>query len=497
MKGISGSSIRKKKIDYYDRLCDSISAAVLVIDPKDYNIMDVNQAASDMIGLPKEKILGNKCKDYFCPDEKCPFLNPGKKYYDREKKIRKKDGRKIPILKTARLIEYQGKRLLVETVRDISQVKQKEEEYSKIVKITHDGFWMIDSKGRKITDVNDSYCKMSGYTREELIGMHINELDIIETERVTKERLKMIEKEGYTKFETRHKRKDGTLMDVEIIADLFDKKSNKVIVFIRDISERKKTERNIAKLARKITEKNKELDQIINVISYDLKEPLLNIQGFSRELYYDISEMAGVLLGNRSVDDIKEKVKILIEKNISDNLDHITSSTRIIERLVNGILNYSRLDKREIDKNKIDMNKLIKEIIKGFSLRLNKKRIKVEINKLPDCTGDKAYVGQVFSNLIDNAVKYINNTDSGCIRIYGEKKGENSVYTIEDNGPGISREDAKYIFNIFGRKEKTRKSVFGLGLPLSKKICNKLNGDVWFESEKAKGCRFYISLPAG
>jgi len=132
--------------------------------------------------------------------------------------------------------------------RDITELKRVELEYQAILLTATDGFLLIDHQGRFI-DCNNAYCTMSGYGRDELLRMHASDIDANETPSDVRDHLQRIREQGHDRFETRHRRKDGGVFDVEVSVAYLDIGGGKLVAFIRDISERKNTEEQIRQLA--------------------------------------------------------------------------------------------------------------------------------------------------------------------------------------------------------------------------------------------------------
>ena len=123
-------------------------------------------------------------------------------------------------------------------------VRQSHEAYRNIVDTTQDGFWSCDIQGRYM-DVNEVYCRLSGYTRDELLSMRISDLDAIETPVETENHIRQLIQSGSARFESRHRHKDGSLWDVEVNATYHDVDEGKIYAFIRDITDRKQAERTL------------------------------------------------------------------------------------------------------------------------------------------------------------------------------------------------------------------------------------------------------------
>ena len=143
----------------------------------------------------------------------------------------------------------------------------------------------------------------------------------------------------------------------------------------------------------------------------------------------------------------------------------------------------------------INMNNLFYEILETFKYKIKTNKINIEIENLPDCAGDKMQINQLFSNLIDNAIKFMDKKRKGRIKITGKKNDNNVVYCIEDNGIGIDSGNHKKIFELFTRLNQNETSGEGLGLNFVAMIIRRHNGSIKINSEKGKGSKFYISLP--
>lgn len=275
--------------------------------------------------------------------------------------------------------------------------------------------------------------------------------------------------------------------------------SVKVNVFLELYNLRKRIE-NFAKekekLNSKLIEKNKELEQIIYVISHDLRSPLVNIQGFSKELDNDIARILPIILQNTITPGNRDTLLSLLRTDIPESLKYIFSSITKMDSLLTGLLKLSRLGHNSLEIKEIDMNNLIAEVAYDFEFQVKEKNIELNIDRLPPCEGDITQINQVMSNLLDNAIKYLDHNRRGIIKIYGHTKKNLSIYCVEDNGIGIADKDKKNIFEIFHRLHPNDTPGQGIGLNIIGKILERHNGKIWLESEFGKGSKFFISLPA-
>ncbi|TAN44107.1 MAG: PAS domain S-box protein [Nitrospirae bacterium] len=161
--------------------------------------------------------------------------------YITEHRVLCKDGTYKWILDRGKIVSYtqDGKPLrMVGTHSDISERKRSEAEYRAILRTTRDGFWIVDMQGRFI-DVNDSYCNLIGYTREELLGMSISDIEVIENPEQTRAHIERILISGSDRFDTKHRAKNGAIVDFEVSTNYLDMAGGRLVVFLRDITERK------------------------------------------------------------------------------------------------------------------------------------------------------------------------------------------------------------------------------------------------------------------
>jgi signal transduction histidine kinase len=141
------------------------------------------------------------------------------------------------------------------------------------------------------------------------------------------------------------------------------------------------------------------------------------------------------------------------------------------------------------------MNALLRETIENMDFKIRESKIHVQWEDLPSCLGDAVQVGQVFANLLDNAVKYRHPARQCSIRITGTVEGENAIYCVRDNGKGIDPAHLDKVFEIFHRLEPDQGEGEGLGLTIVRRIVDRLGGDIWAESVPNEGSAFFVALP--
>ena len=157
----------------------------------------------------------------------------------------RKDGTKFPgLVGTSIFLDKEGNEQTSMVIYDITDQKRAEEEIKTILRTAIDGFYLVEMEGR-ILEANDSYCSMIGYSHEELIKMSVKDVEVVETEEVIKKRIQKISETGSDRFETKHKRKDGRVIDIDVSVNLLVQEEAKLFCFMRDITERKRMEAEI------------------------------------------------------------------------------------------------------------------------------------------------------------------------------------------------------------------------------------------------------------
>ena len=300
------------------------------------------------------------------------------------------------------------------------------------------------------------------------------------------------------KYETERLSETGRRFPVEIfLSPLVDehKQTKGFSAIVQDISERKKWEKRLKRLNMDLQAKNAELEQVVYVASHDLRSPLVNIDGYSRELSYCVDDLKQELAKLPDDTDMLQAIKPILEQEIPESLRFIQTSASKMDKLLSGLLRLSRTGRAALEIETLDMNVLITKVLDSIEFQIKEAEVKIEISDLPPCRGDEIQVNQAFSNLVGNALKYLDKNRPGVISIHAEADEEWAVYCVQDNGIGINPEHLDNIFEIFHRLHPGVSEGDGLGLTIIRRIADRLGGSVWAESEPGKGSRFYFALP--
>jgi len=330
--------------------------------------------------------------------------------------------------------------------------------------------------------------KYYGFSNQEIQKLNITDINISSRDQVFQEMSKV--KTGKRKhLEFTHRLANGSIREVEIFSGPVIIGGRKVLFsVIHDITKRKKAEAARDRLT-------KELQQIIHTTSHDLRSPLVNMSGYSQELKYALEDMHSVLKELDIPADKMDKIKSITEEEMPESINYIVASAKKMDSLLSGLLKLSRSGSVEMTITDCDMNRIVKDVLNTLGYQLVIAEVKCKISELPSCRGDERQVNQIFSNLIGNAIKYLDPERPGMIKVNGTREKKLSVYCVEDNGIGIEHNDLQRIFDLF-HQIRPDKEGEGIGLSIVKKIIDRLGGDIWIESEPGKGSKFYVSLPS-
>jgi PAS domain S-box-containing protein len=265
----------------------------LVVTDLDGVIVDVNDRLLEMHGFgSRDEVIGKHGTELSALFERDRVIEneqtmlEGGSVKSTEFTLLRTDGSTFPVeLSMSLLRDASDKPIGFITVgRDITNRKRAEGKHQSIIQTALDGFWINDLEGRFL-EVNDSYCKMTGYSRDELLKMSITDIESLETPEETGRRIKNIAEQGSSYFETRHRRKDGEIIDVEISVNYLDVSNGQMCVFIRDITERKRAEAALQESEEKLRQMFRSVSDGLTVadldgVIVDVNDRFLEMHGF-------------------------------------------------------------------------------------------------------------------------------------------------------------------------------------------------------------------------
>ena len=377
----------------------------------------------------------------------------------------------------------------VGTVDDLTETKKAENEILQSTYMINNATDAIIGSDINfvITSFNSAAEKIYGFKKEEVIGKVAENILITEFISTTKRNfLVALKYQGVWSGEVLQTRKDKKI--IPVLSSLSINKDNEgnVIGYLavnRDISERKKREDIISKLNIELEQNlnqlelsNRELEAFSYSISHDLRAPLRAIDGFTQILKEDYIE---------KMDDEAQRLMNVIMNN-----------AKKMGQLIDDLLDFSRLSKKEIIKVSIDMNQMVAIVLEDLKSNFHDLHPEIKINSLPAALGDSSTLKQVWVNLISNAIKYSQNQKKSKIEIGFTEKENEIIYFVKDNGVGFNMKYYDKLFGVFQRLHSAEEfEGTGVGLAIVQRIILKNGGRVWADAEVNKGATFFFSLP--
>ncbi len=259
-----------------------------------------------------------------------------------------------------------------------------------------------------------------------------------------------------------------------------------------------------------LREANDEIQRFAYIVSHDLRSPLVNIMGFTSELeelrgdiFRRIATLSREQFAAPSVPenatDTAEPVLEGADKQLSEDfteaLGFIKSSIGKMDRLISAILHLTREGRREFEPVLIDTRELMEGIVATVAHQAAEAQAQIRIDALPNIVSDRLALEQIFSNLIDNALKYLKTGVPGEIAVRGRTKLGFAIFELSDNGRGIDPKDHQRIFELFRRAGTQDKPGQGIGLAHVRALVRRLGGTMSVASELHQGSTFTITLP--
>lgn len=331
---------------------------------------------------------------------------------------------------------------------------------------------ITDVKGT-IIHVNDKFCEISKYSRDELIGQNHR---IINSGFHPKEFFvdlwKTIASGKVWEGEVKNKAKDGSYYWVYTTIVPFLKEDGKPYEYVSiryEITQRKLAEE-------RLKASNEELQSFATIAAHDLQEPLRKIQTFGERL--------------------KVKGEKVLPPELLDYVNRIQSSSTRMRTLIDDLLSYSRVTSRAAPFEKIDLSKIVGEVLSDLEVRIEQTKAKISVQKLPNIEADPSQMRQLFQNLISNAMKFQKPDVPPVIEVSGKTVSNWCTIEVKDNGIGFDEKYLDRIFAIFQRLHGRHEyEGTGVGLAVCRKIVERHGGMLTARSTPGAGAIFIATIP--
>lgn len=242
---------------------------------------------------------------------------------------------------------------------------------------------------------------------------------------------------------------------------------------------------------------NAEIQRFAYIVSHDLRSPLVNVMGFTAELETARKSISGYLEkgeteGWQAPDPA---TRLAIEEDLPESIGFIRTSTQKMDRLINAILNLSRQGRRTLAPETLDLGIVVGAIVGSLQHRIDETGTQVTVAELPTVINDRVAVEQILSNLVENALKYLQPGRSGVIEVTGGTDLGRAWVAVADNGRGIEPRDHERVFDLFRRSGVQDQQGEGIGLAHARALAYRLGGNIEIQSEPGVGSTFRLILP--
>jgi signal transduction histidine kinase len=263
-------------------------------------------------------------------------------------------------------------------------------------------------------------------------------------------------------------------------------------------------EANVASRTAELRQANEEIQKFAYIVSHDLRSPLVNIMGFTSELETLKAELFARVAtlqrqhangGGTAPNGPLGRQDQVLADDFDEALSFIKASISKMDRLINAVLTISREGNRTLRPEEVDMRALLTNMSMAMAHQAQAAGAVVDIGPLPTLTSDRLALEQIFSNLLDNALKYLRSDAAGQIRVKGRTEGNRVVIEVEDNGRGIEPRDQQRVFELFRRAGSQDRPGEGMGLAHVRALVRRLGGVINVKSTPGQGSTFIVTLP--
>ncbi len=399
---------------------------------------------------------------------------------------------------------------------DITERKQAEvamQEQAIMLDMANDAIFIRDGADR-ITYWNQGAEKLYGWTAEEAVGQVVQHL-LKARFPVPLSGIKAhLLSTGHWSGELTQTAKDGRIINVSATWTVRRNESNQLLSILcinHDITEQKSAAaellearrllearlRELAATNQELARKNEEVEAFVYIVSHDLRAPLVNMQGFCKELELSCYEIQEILADPGSLNRPVEaaRVRAILDEDIPDSLRYIGASTTKFDRLINALLELSRYGRQIYKREKLNLDSMVQATLDVMRLSLATSNVQVSLASVPDVYGDATALGQVWANLIGNAVKYRQPGRPCQIEIGAEALPKEMHCWVRDNGVGLPKSAGQRLFQVFQRFHPNLAEGEGIGLALVRRIVERHGGRIWAEGEEGVGTTFHFTVP--
>jgi PAS domain S-box-containing protein len=489
--------------DIFRLLLDAAPDAMVIVDARGHIEM-VNAQAETLFGYSPRELLGHPI-EILIPERLREDHSKHRRGFFENPRVRamgvgmelfalRKDGVEVPVEVSLSPLSTARGTLVVSAIRDITErkrtetaLRQSEERFRLIVESIEDyAIIALDAEGQ-IVSWNAGAQRIKGYSTEEIIGRHFScfypqeDVDAGKPDRM----LEAAAREGSCKDEGWRVRSDGARFFADVLITALydaDRRARGFVKVTRDISQRKKAERELLELseserrhAAQLEAANKELEAFSYSVSHDLRAPLRSIDGFSLALMEDYGHK--------------------LDADAIGYLQRIRAATQRMAQLIDDLLSLARVTRAEMRHETVDLGVIARDIITALQKEDPDRLVDFVVPEKVIANGDMRLLQVVLDNLLRNAWKFTGKKDRARIELRTWCENGRPIFSISDDGAGFNMQYASKLFGIFQRLHASNEFPgTGVGLAIVQRIIHRHGGAIWAEGEEGRGATFSFTL---
>jgi signal transduction histidine kinase len=254
-----------------------------------------------------------------------------------------------------------------------------------------------------------------------------------------------------------------------------------------------------ARINETLRQQTQENEMFIYSVSHDLRAPLVNLQGFSKELVHACDDLRVVVRDSSLAPARRQHIERLVDDDIGEALHYLQTAVSRASHIIDALLRLSRIGRVEYRRQQVQARDIVQRVIDAMQASIRARRARVVVRDLPSVWGDPTALEQVFANLIGNAINYLDPQREGRVEIgatFAPPGGQSlCIFYVKDNGLGIPAIALPRLFSAFQRLHGDVATGEGIGLALVRRVVERHGGRIWVESVEGAGTTFYLSLP--
>ncbi|MBA4147698.1 MAG: PAS domain S-box protein [Verrucomicrobia bacterium] len=467
--------------DRFRHIFESCKDGILILDADTRKIIEANPVMTELLGYAREEFIGKELWEFgLLRDEaasKTAFQELQEKNFIRydDLPLQTKDGRTIQVEFVSNLYCEGGNSIIQCNIRDITERKRTEQqlaEKARLLDLSNDAI-IVRGLNDKVSLWNKGAEKLYGWTAGEVIGKHLHSLLKTEFPKSYEEIVAQLYHEGKFVGEVVQIARNGRRIH-SLCRWVLDPETKSILTSYTDNTDRKEAEEALKKTVTERTQMVQSLESLSYTLAHDLRAPIRAIKGLSEVWSQEAPS------GNTG----------------REYAQRIQQAAERMSLLLDDLLEFSRMSYQSVPLGAVNLEIEVEKILTELSQEIQAINADIQVQApLPVVSGNATLIEQVLSNLISNALKFVQPGVMPKILIRAETRGSSVRLWVEDNGIGIAPEHQDKLFGVFQRLHSTNEfDGTGVGLAIVKRAVERMGGSVGVESEPGKGSKFWIEL---